>query len=243
MLAALKLDRMKYSNMRNWFNYRGPTSDIVAKFIYAMRGMFASRSGHFQHLLSFISILINVCMRESANNCILARGEGHGSRGETFQSIYVASPISSSVEHPVQHIDREMAVQKPSIHIQGSWKCVNPSTSPDQIFLTTTILLHICYMYKKVTSTEQFHSSTLVRISSIEFGIPVKLVRIIKMCLNETYSEVCIGIHLSDNFPIQNGLKQGDALSSLLIKFALEYAVVWPSSKLIRSVPNITLSF
>jgi hypothetical protein len=30
---------------------------------------------------------------------------------------------------------------------------------------------------------------------------------------------------LSDNFPIQNGLKQGDALSSLLFNFALEYAI------------------
>jgi hypothetical protein len=30
---------------------------------------------------------------------------------------------------------------------------------------------------------------------------------------------------LSDNFPTQNGLKQGDALSPLLISFALEYAI------------------
>jgi hypothetical protein len=40
----------------------------------------------------------------------------------------------------------------------------------------------------------------------IEFGIPMKLVRLIKMCLNETYSIVHIGKHLSDSFPIQNGL-------------------------------------
>jgi hypothetical protein len=46
----------------------------------------------------------------------------------------------------------------------------------------------------------------------IEFGIPMELVRLIKRCLNETYSKVHIGKHLSDNFPIQNGLKQGDAL-------------------------------
>jgi hypothetical protein len=45
------------------------------------------------------------------------------------------------------------------------------------------------------------------------------------MCLNETYSKVLIGKHLSDNFPIQNGLKQGDALSPLLFNFVLEYAI------------------
>jgi hypothetical protein len=33
------------------------------------------------------------------------------------------------------------------------------------------------------------------------------------------------GKYQSDNFPIQNGLKQGDALSPLLFNFALEYAI------------------
>jgi hypothetical protein len=45
------------------------------------------------------------------------------------------------------------------------------------------------------------------------------------MCLNETHSEVRVGKLLSDKFPTQNGLKQGDALSPLLFSFALEYAV------------------
>jgi hypothetical protein len=44
------------------------------------------------------------------------------------------------------------------------------------------------------------------------------------MCLNEMYSKVGIGKHSSDNFPIQNGLKVGDALSPLLFNVALEYA-------------------
>jgi hypothetical protein len=59
----------------------------------------------------------------------------------------------------------------------------------------------------------------------IEFGIPMKLVRLVKMCLNETYSRVRVGKHLSDTSPIKNGLKQGDALSPLLSNFALEYAI------------------
>jgi hypothetical protein len=59
----------------------------------------------------------------------------------------------------------------------------------------------------------------------MEFGVPMKLVRLIKTCLNEIYSKVCIGKYLSDTFPTQNGLKQRDALSSLLFNFALEYAI------------------
>ena len=34
----------------------------------------------------------------------------------------------------------------------------------------------------------------------IEFGIPMKLVRLIKMCLTETYSTVWVGKNLSDMF-------------------------------------------
>jgi hypothetical protein len=59
----------------------------------------------------------------------------------------------------------------------------------------------------------------------IEFGVPMKLVRLIEMCLKETYSKVRMGKYLSDTFPIQNCLKQGDALSPLLFNFAREYAI------------------
>jgi len=59
----------------------------------------------------------------------------------------------------------------------------------------------------------------------IEFGIPMKLVRLMKMCLTETFGRVRVGQHLSDMFPIKNGLKQGDAPSPLLFTFALEYAI------------------
>jgi hypothetical protein len=54
----------------------------------------------------------------------------------------------------------------------------------------------------------------------IEFGVPMKLVRLIEMCSNE----VSIGKHLPDSFPIQNGLNQ-DALSPLLFNFGLKYAI------------------
>jgi hypothetical protein len=38
----------------------------------------------------------------------------------------------------------------------------------------------------------------------IKFGVPMKLVGLIKMCLNKMYSKVRIGQHLSDNFSIQD---------------------------------------
>jgi hypothetical protein len=58
----------------------------------------------------------------------------------------------------------------------------------------------------------------------IMFGIPMKLGRLVKMCLNETYCKIRTGKYLSDNFLIQNGLKEGDALSPLLFNSASEYS-------------------
>jgi len=58
-----------------------------------------------------------------------------------------------------------------------------------------------------------------------EYGIPMKLVRLIKMCLNETYIRDWEDKDLSDMFPVENGLKQGDALSPLLFNFALQHAI------------------
>jgi hypothetical protein len=51
--------------------------------------------------------------------------------------------------------------------------------------------------------------------------MPMELLRIIKMCFNKTHSKS----HLSNSFPIQNGLKQGEALSSLLFNFNSEYII------------------
>ena len=50
-------------------------------------------------------------------------------------------------------------------------------------------------------------------------------VRLIKICLDGTQSKVRIRNYLSSSFPIENGLKQADALSPLLFNFALEYAI------------------
>jgi hypothetical protein len=53
----------------------------------------------------------------------------------------------------------------------------------------------------------------------------VKIVRLIKMCLNETNNTVRLGKYLSETFHIKNGLKQGDALLFLFLNFASECAI------------------
>jgi len=59
----------------------------------------------------------------------------------------------------------------------------------------------------------------------LEFGAPMKPIRLIKMWLNETYSKARVGKLLSDEFPIMNGLKLVGSLTLLLFKFALKYAI------------------
>jgi hypothetical protein len=53
----------------------------------------------------------------------------------------------------------------------------------------------------------------------------MKPVRLIKMCVNETYSRVWVGKHLSDMFRIKKGLKKGDALSPLFLNFTLAHTI------------------
>jgi hypothetical protein len=60
----------------------------------------------------------------------------------------------------------------------------------------------------------------------IEFGISMKiLLRLTTMCLNGTYSRVRVCKYLSDMFPINNVLKQGNALLPVLFNFTLDYAI------------------
>ena len=54
--------------------------------------------------------------------------------------------------------------------------------------------------FKKAYDT--FRKEVLCNIL-IEAGIPLKLVRLIKLCLNETYGRVQAGKYLSDMFPLR----------------------------------------
>ena len=91
----------------------------------------------------------------------------------------------------------------------------------------TVIENHIVRVFRRLVLACSYDSVRWEVLYNIlmEFGIPKKLIRLIKMCLTETYSRVRVGKNLSDMFPIKNGLKQGDALSPLLFNFALEYAI------------------
>ena len=75
-------------------------------------------------------------------------------------------------------------------------------------------VLHLFIVFKKAYDSVRWE--VLYNIL-IEFGISMRLVRLIKMCLAETYSRVRVGKNLSDMFPIRNGLKKRDALSPLLL--------------------------
>ena len=57
------------------------------------------------------------------------------------------------------------------------------------------------------------------------FQVPNKLIRLLKMCYNNTRSRVKIGGELSEAFEMKTGLKQGCALSTLLFNLVLEWVM------------------
>jgi hypothetical protein len=64
-------------------------------------------------------------------------------------------------------------------------------------------------------ANDSINQSIQLHTNLIEFGIPMKLVGLVKMFVTETYRRVQVG-KKSDMFPIRNCLKQGDALWPLL---------------------------
>jgi hypothetical protein len=82
-------------------------------------------------------------------------------------------------------------------------------------------------VYQSFTGFEKAYDSVKREVLHnilIEFRLPIKLVSLIKACLNESYSKVRIDKNLPDAFPIQSGLKKGGALLPLLFNFTSEYA-------------------
>jgi hypothetical protein len=61
---------------------------------------------------------------------------------------------------------------------------------------------YISYVYSDFKKTYNMVTREILYNIFIEFGVLMKLVRAIIMCLNETYGKVSIGKHLSDNIPV-----------------------------------------
>jgi hypothetical protein len=78
-------------------------------------------------------------------------------------------------------------------------------------------MLHWLFMHFKKACVS-VRSEVLYNIL-IKFGIPMKLFRLVKMCLSETYVKY---VWVSNAFPIQNGLKERAAFSPVAFKFSLE---------------------
>jgi hypothetical protein len=86
--------------------------------------------------------------------------------------------------------------------------------------------IHQLYIdYKQAYDT--INRAKLVEIMK-EFGIPMKLVRLIKMTIANTHSKVKIQGKLLPSFATTTGLRQGYSLSTLLFNLCME--------KIIRNV-------
>jgi hypothetical protein len=80
--------------------------------------------------------------------------------------------------------------------------------------------IHQLYIdYKQAYDT--INRAELVEIVK-NFGIPMKLVRLVKMTLTNTKSKVKIQGQLSPSFEITTRLRQGDSLSTLLFNLFME---------------------
>jgi hypothetical protein len=82
--------------------------------------------------------------------------------------------------------------------------------------------VHRLFMDFKKACDSVTHRREVLYDILIEFRVSIKflILRLNKICSNETYTKVYIGKYLPDKFPFPDGLKQGGALLLLLFNFA-----------------------
>jgi hypothetical protein len=61
--------------------------------------------------------------------------------------------------------------------------------------------------------------------SMYEFGLPPKLVRLVRATMTGTETQVKVQTEIADTFEIRQGLKHGDGLAPMLFNLALEYVI------------------
>jgi hypothetical protein len=115
--------------------------------------------------------------------------------------------------------------------ILGDYQCgfQKGRSATDQIFCLRMILertceykvdIHQLYIdYKQ--AYDSINRAELVEIMK-EFGIPMKMLRLVKMTLANTKSKAKIQGKLSPIFKTMIGLRQGDSLSALLFNLCME---------------------
>ena len=102
----------------------------------------------------------------------------------------------------------------------------------DQIFSIRQIM-EKCWEYNKDTwhlfvdfkqAYDSIHRQSLWAILG-DFNIPHKLIRLVKLCYNNTECRVRVGGEVTEPFQVEDGLKQGDPLATLLFNLALEWVM------------------
>jgi sorting nexin-29 len=104
------------------------------------------------------------------------------------------------------------------------------STTIDQLF-TVKQTLEKCWEYKLsvyqiyVNFKQAYDSIQRKKLYTImyEFGLPPKLVRLVRATITGTEVQLKVQTGLTDTFEIRQGLKQGDGLAPILFNLALEY--------------------
>lgn len=118
-------------------------------------------------------------------------------------------------------------------NILGDYQCGfrKHRSTTDQMF-TIRQMLEKCWEFNKqlhnlfIDFRQAYDSVLRVELwnAMAELSIPQKLIRMTKACICDSRSRVRVGDMVSDIFDINNGLRQGDALSPLLFNVALEKA-------------------
>ena len=83
--------------------------------------------------------------------------------------------------------------------------------------------IHHLFMDFK-SAYDSIHREKLLCAMS-EFGIPSKLIRLVKTTMTNVQCSVKIQSHLSEPIPTTRGVKQGNALACLLFNIALEKVI------------------